>query len=276
MISVSCSRCDASFRVKDEYAGRQAKCPKCTEVIAIPDKEDVDELPGIAPLPDETPSASSLAAEKVSKAIDQTAAKPLPVFPPDQLAKQIIAGLSGNIEPVKTSLLYRFAIIMVGFTMLLLPLIYFAFVALVGYAVFYHAVNNTEVLSYGRGRDKAFALLLYLGPLVVGTIMVIFMFKPLLARPADAGRRRSLTPRGEPILYAFITQLCKSINAPMPKRIDVDADMNASASFRRGVFSMFRSSDVVLTIGMPLLATTNGRRTRPRIWAFHARVWYAC
>jgi len=43
------------------------------------------------------------------------------------------------------------------------------------------------------------------------------------------------------------------VGAPKPKRIDVDCNVNASASFRRGILSMF-SRDLVLTIGLPLVA----------------------
>ncbi len=35
-ISVSCPSCSAGFKVKDEYAGKRAKCPKCGQPITIP------------------------------------------------------------------------------------------------------------------------------------------------------------------------------------------------------------------------------------------------
>src|SRR4051794_30681785 len=35
-IPVSCPSCSATFRVKDEYAGKRAKCPKCGEPLTIP------------------------------------------------------------------------------------------------------------------------------------------------------------------------------------------------------------------------------------------------
>lgn len=42
----------------------------------------------------------------------------------------------------------------------------------------------------------------------------------------------------------------------MPRRIDLDCQLNASASFRRGWRSLF-SNDLVLTLGIPLLAGLN-------------------
>jgi predicted Zn finger-like uncharacterized protein len=35
-ISVHCPSCSAAFKVKDEYAGKRAKCPKCSEPLTIP------------------------------------------------------------------------------------------------------------------------------------------------------------------------------------------------------------------------------------------------
>jgi len=44
------------------------------------------------------------------------------------------------------------------------------------------------------------------------------------------------------------------VGAPMPARIDVNADVNASASFRRGLWSMIVGNDLVLTLGIPLVS----------------------
>lgn len=35
-IRVSCPSCSASFKVKDEYAGKRGKCPQCGNPIRIP------------------------------------------------------------------------------------------------------------------------------------------------------------------------------------------------------------------------------------------------
>lgn len=55
MINVTCS-CGATLRVKDEYAGKRGKCPKCGQAILIPEQEIVDlqiaeEVPYAAPAP---------------------------------------------------------------------------------------------------------------------------------------------------------------------------------------------------------------------------------
>ena len=70
-------------------------------------------------------------------------------------------------------------------------------------------------------------------------------------RRRKSGRGRSRGD-GEPLLFAFVDRVCEAVGAPAPKRIDVDCQVNASASFRRGLRSML-GSDLVLTIGLPLM-----------------------
>ncbi len=89
--------------------------------------------------------------------------------------------------------------------------------------------------------------------------MILFMCKPLFARSARRDKPRSLTRRGEPLLFAFVEKLCEAVGAPCPRRIDVDCQVNASASFRRGWLSML-GNDMVLTVGLPLVAGLNLRQ----------------
>src|SRR6185295_4479066 len=72
------------------------------------------------------------------------------------------------------------------------------------------------------------------------------------ARPKEPAKY-SLTVQSDPTLFAFISRICELVNAPVPSRVDVDCQINASASFRRGLLSM-KGNDLVLTIGLPLAA----------------------
>ena len=98
------------------------------------------------------------------------------------------------------------------------------------------------------------ALVVYVAPLVVGAIVIVFMFKPLFAPPAEEGRRRSITSQSDPLLFEFVQRICALVGAPIPRRIDIDCNINASAGFRRGWLSLLSGRDLVLTIGMPLAA----------------------
>ena len=167
---------------------------------------------------------------------------------------EAIDAFEGKIKRVWTSPFYFAGMIVVATAMVLLPVIYIGLIGLAGYGVYYHAVENTHIMSYGTGRARIGAFLLYVAPIVIGVILVLFMVKPLFARAARRERRLSLVPENEPQLFAFVHRLCEVIGSPKPKRIDVDCEINASASFRRGFWSLFWPGDLVLTIGVPLVA----------------------
>jgi Zn-dependent protease with chaperone function len=108
------------------------------------------------------------------------------------------------------------------------------------------------------GLSAIYMGLLYVGPILAGTIIVFFLIKPLFARPVRYERSRSLTRQSEPLLFAFVDRVCEEVGAPAPKRINVDCQVNASASLGRGVRGML-GKDMVLTIGLPLLASLSLR-----------------
>ncbi len=168
-----------------------------------------------------------------------------------QRQREILAGLATKIERDRPTLAYRLALVLVSVVMVLLPVLYLGIVALVGWGVFYYATNFSPVL--GNSRASVLTVLLYVIPLVIGGMMLIFLLKPLFARPVTIERRRSLTRDGEPLLFEFVDRLCQAVGATPPVRIDVDLDVNASARFRDGFRGMF-NGDLVLTIGLPLVA----------------------
>jgi Zn-dependent protease with chaperone function len=175
------------------------------------------------------------------------------------LERQILDGFQGAIEPIKVPLSYRLGILLVAVVMVILPLIYIAIIGFVGFAVYYHAVNHTDLLKAGSGRGKVFVVLVYLAPMVIGGILILFMLKPLLSRPAKRMKREPLSPEKEPLLFGFVDRLCEAVRAPKPRRIELDEEVNASASFRRGFLSML-GNDLVLTIGLPLVSGLNMRQ----------------
>jgi Zn-dependent protease with chaperone function len=173
------------------------------------------------------------------------------------LPKKILRGLSATIEPVRVSFLYRVGLLLAVVAMLVLPLIYIGLVALVGYAVYYHATENVTIFE-GRGNAKG-KFLVYVAPLVVGIVLLIFMLKPLFARRAKSSHPLSLRREDEPLLFTFVDRLCEIVGAPRPRRIDVDTEVNASASFMAGVWGVL-TNRLVLTIGLPLVAGLNARQ----------------
>lgn len=175
------------------------------------------------------------------------------------LTKRILNGFDGNIKRVKVPFTYRLGILLVAIAMVLLPLVYLGVIWLVGAEVYAHAVSNTGMLKSARGRGAAFVVLLYLAPIIIGTILIIFMLKPFFSRPTKRHKPRSITRDEEPLLFIFVERICEAVHAPKPSQINVDCEVNASASFRRGFLSLF-GNDLVLTIGLPLVAGLNSRQ----------------
>ncbi len=281
-VLVACSECQSALRVKGELSGQRVRCPKCGTAVRVPgDKTESTASDSKAPSHSAVSSSDEGTGRVVSATEDTVAtASDKPVtkkqrskLPRDpavryrQLETDVIRAVDGSIQPVRVPVTYRIGILLVLIVMVLLPLIYLGLIGAAGYAVYWHAVSHTGLLTAELGvtsgrnaaRARAFAALLYVAPMVVGGILVLFMLKPLLSRPSQQRKPRTLSRGKEPLLFAFVDRLCDAVHAPRPKRINVDLQVNASASFRSGLLSML-GSDLVLTIGLPLVAGLNMRQ----------------
>lgn len=169
--------------------------------------------------------------------------------------EEILGALRGEIAPVTTTASYKLGVALATLVMLLLPVLYVVLIGLIISVVGWHLSSNWRIITVARnGRAAGMALVLYLIPACMGAVMIFFMIKPFFARPSGRSQKRYLTPESEPLLFAFVERICAAVRAPFPRRIDVDCDVNASASFRRGLWSVFSGSDLVLTIGLPFVA----------------------
>ena len=176
----------------------------------------------------------------------------------EEFAKQVLASFGGHLAPPSPKPFYRLAIVLVAFLMVLLPLIYLGLILGAIYVVWMHAtVWGPSLLaseSHHGGRNGVRAFLLgYLGPLAAGGILILFMLKPLIAVRPKREEHRALNPNDEPLLFAFLARLCDTIGAARPRRVEVDCQVNASASFRDGWWGMV-TNQLILTIGTPLVS----------------------
>ncbi len=162
----------------------------------------------------------------------------------------------GAIPRTRTRPLYSAGLAIVAFAMVLLPLIYIGLIALTAKAVLWHLKHNTWIFEGDSGRGGLMKLVFYLGPLVAGGILIFFMVKPFFAAKAKRPEPITLDPTKEPLLFAFVKKICGLVGAHAPCRIDVDCQVNASASLRRGLWS----KDLVLTIGLPLASGLDMRQ----------------
>ena len=184
---------------------------------------------------------------------EKTRATKQPKSPAD-LGMPILQAFQGDLPRVPVSPLYNLGLTLVAFAMLLLPLIYLGLISGVVYLLYYHATESIGLLQ--RVSSGRLALFAYLGPMVVGSLLVLFMIKPLFVRRARYIRPSKIERQEEPLLFAFVEKLCNRVGSPMPNEIHLDINVNASASFRRGLLSIF-ANDLVLTIGLPLAAGLN-------------------
>lgn len=266
--SIRCEECSAALKVSQKHAGRQIRCPQCENAITVPAEPSSN-----------SQTAPNSEAPRQRQSVDDSSRKNRASTPESSVSEslkdrearyrrletEVMQSIEGSIEPVRVPLMYRVGIVLALTVMVLLPLIYLALIGAVGYAVYWHAITNTGLLTSDlgatrtSGKARLFAFLLYLAPMAIGVILVVFMFKPLLSRPPKRRQPRKLSRDKEPLLFSFVDRLCDAVHAPRPKRIDVDLQVNASASFRSGMLSML-GTDLVLTIGMPLLAGLNMRQ----------------
>jgi hypothetical protein len=264
-IQTVCTQCQARFNAPEKAVGRQVNCPKCQQAFVIQalvkptvpataakTASSAAQAKATAPRP-QTVSASKPAHPsppiKAGSPPQTTAEKPAPLT-----EAELAAAFTGAVPRTRVPLSYRFGVLLASGVMVALVAVYLSLIAAVGWLVFYHFTHHGGLLSMpGGGRARALAFIVYAAPGFIGPVVIFFLFKPLLARPAKQERTRSITRQGEPMLFLFVDRVCESVGAPVPKRIDVDCDVNASASFRRGLLS-FLGKDLVLTIGLPLLA----------------------
>lgn len=164
---------------------------------------------------------------------------------------ETLSGFRGTMERVRVAWTYRFGLFLVAAFMVLLPLIYVAIVGLTAWGVYYHATEHWTIFqARGGGLGE---VLVYFGPIVVGSILVLFMVKPFFAPRVEESPAFAISRQREPLLYEFLEKICSLVGAPFPREVVVDCQVNASASFRRGLWS-FWGNDLRLTIGLPLVA----------------------
>ncbi len=161
-------------------------------------------------------------------------------------------GFQGTVAAVPLRFRFRLGLVLVAIVTVLLPLIYLAVVASAGYGVYFHLTNNLWLLE-GRGSYLVRGIL-YAGPAVVGGVLVFFMWKPLLARPAHVQTGVTIERADAPLLFELVERIRGAVRAPAPRALVLDSEVNASASFRRGLTSFARRDDLTLTIGLPLVA----------------------
>jgi Zn-dependent protease with chaperone function len=166
--------------------------------------------------------------------------------------------MEGGFQRGRTSPLYRLGLMLVALGMVLLPALYLGLIALSGFAVLSYAIRFSSLLGAADfGVEGALGILVfYVAPVLAGAAMTLLLLKPLFAPRPVLAESFALNHADAPRLFALIGWICRSLNAPMPSRVDVDCSVNAGADLRGGFRSIF-GADIALRVGLPLVAGMN-------------------
>lgn len=140
--------------------------------------------------------------------------------------------------------------------MAVLPLVYVALTGLALWGVYRFAVLYFVPIWQAPGAGQAAVvvkLVLSCTPLIVGSTAAFFMVKPLFARRRVRTQPLVLTARDEPEVHALVAEVCRTVGARPPRRIELSCVLNASASLDGGVRGFF-GDGLILTLGLPLVA----------------------
>lgn len=241
-VSYACPSCRKRYRLTKPRPEKHLKCPACQAELTVAKEPNQrakakpqSKSRGKQKGPAEQPRLRSYTAEEVEKAV------------------------SAPIKRVRPALTYRLALVVATLMTLLVPIVYMALVSGVGYAIYYHAVNNASwIMDVRNARARVMVAIAYLGLIAAGVGLIAFMLKPFFTRQRHEYATRSLNRDREPALFTLVDSVCDAVGAKRPVRVDIDCQVNASASFSQGLGS-FLGGKLVLTVGAPLVAGLTAR-----------------
>ncbi len=153
-------------------------------------------------------------------------------------SKILLSAVRGSIEPVDKTPFYTLGVVAVTGMLVLLLLIYVGMILL---------ASGAFVLAFTSFPMGVFRLLAWFG----APIVVLFLIKPIFVPKAPEPTPKRIKRDAEPLLFAYVEQLCAAIGAPVPDSIRVNCEVNAAAQKRGGEF--------ILHVGLPLAAGMNIR-----------------
>lgn len=107
-----------------------------------------------------------------------------------------------------------------------------------------------------RSDDKSDGLWIITG--IASAVLCLFLVKGFFkSTSADATLRVEITPEEEPLLFAFIHQLCQDTRAPRPHRVYLTPEVNAAVFYHRSFLHLFLPARKNLLIGLGLVNCVN-------------------
>ncbi|MFO1094683.1 MAG: M48 family metalloprotease [Planctomycetaceae bacterium] len=236
LVDCPCSSCGARYRVAPRETARQATCKRCGGVVSVPAADAVSEnRPG------------ARAKQRPKQVADRA-----PASTADKGAlRAVLSGFAGDFSRPRVTITHRLTALIVASVMILLPLIYVAFIAVIGWLTWWHASHDYVWLSVPGGRIKILAAIAYFGLIVLGCLWVLSLIKPLFLRPADQATEGGLAREAEPLLFQFAEKVADVVGSPRPEQIRLALEANAYASYDTRMLGLGRKT-FTLTLGIPL------------------------
>lgn len=260
-MKVACPQCQKKYKLPPHAEGKQVTCRECSHrflsdsavissgnvqatasgtkrtarrAAAMPAEELED---GLLPLP---PSRRELARKNAVS--------------PERLSKELAGAFRGEFTRPRVTMAHRLVGAIVALLMLLLPVIYLGLIVGIGYATYWHVMNNwVWVVNVRGGRVTLIVASVYVAIGFAGALWVFSLLRPLMYFGGRSEERTGLSREDEPVLFAFTDRLADVVGSPRPDVINLSLDVNASASFRTAWFGLQRKQ-FCLTLGIPLLA----------------------
>jgi Zn-dependent protease with chaperone function len=229
---VTCPGCGRSYRLPRKAAGRRGTCRKCGHRFPIPEPAAIVAEPALGSLPALSPRAAR--TRELLQLLDDSI-----VFP-----KQ------------RVTLAHRLAALAVAGLMVLLPALYVAFVAGVGWLTCWHAKYDWVWVKELAGYASVIGAALYAGLALGGALWTFSLIQSLFTSLSVPDEGNRISRLDEPALFAFVDRLADKVGCPRPDVIRLNLDVNASAYYETTLFGLRRRA-FTLTLGLPLIGGFN-------------------
>ena len=111
---------------------------------------------------------------------------------------------------------------------------------------------------------------------IVAFVLCLFLIKGLFkSQRSEIGQRVEVTAKDQPMLFDFITRLCRDTRAPLPHRVYLTPEVNAGVFYHESILNLFWPVPKNLMIGLGLVNQLNLSEFKAvlaaRVWPFLAK-----
>lgn len=176
------------------------------------------------------------------------------VGPPTQSLQSL---LPKSIRRPATNHLYLLSLWLVTLFCVLIPVIYVGLIGAIGWLEYQYYTGWAP--GFHGGRALIGRLLVWVAPGFIGSVLILFLLKPLFAPRQKPPRAAPLQKGEEPAFTAAMHALCRSVGIRPPAEICLSHQVNAWVQFDGGILGFLRGRKL-LTVGLPLVASMNSRQ----------------